>query len=140
MNQSSRTAAFLAYALSLVGALYVVASRRRDEFALYHACQSLAIVAGMVLAPLLWVVVAWIVTWLPSVGPMVAMALFSLVIAAFIALAFSWLLGMIAALRGKTQAALLVGQLGRRLFYALVLVDHDAPGDVVVAEGNGERG
>ena len=68
MSRSSRYLAFLAYLLSLPGALFVLLARRDDLFAVYHARQSLAIVIAAIVTPLAWAVVAWPAAWIPIVG------------------------------------------------------------------------
>ena len=109
MSRSSRYLAFLAYLLSLPGALFVLLARRDDLFAVYHARQSLAIVIAAIVTPLAWAVVAWPLAWIPIVGAVFGVALFALVIAAEIGLAASWIIGMIFALRGMARTAPFVG-------------------------------
>ena len=92
MSNSSRYLAFIAYLLSLPGALFVLLARRSDAFAVYHARQSLAIAIAAIVTPLAWVVVAWPSAWIPYVG-----------------LAVSWVVGMVFALRGLAKPAPLVG-------------------------------
>jgi uncharacterized membrane protein len=109
VSNSSRYLAFLAYLLSLPGALFVLLARRDDAFAVYHARQSLAIVIAAIVTPLAWVVVAWVCAWIPLVGAVVGLSLFALVIAAYAGLAVSWIVGMVFALRGLARPAPLVG-------------------------------
>ncbi|MFL5801198.1 MAG: DUF4870 domain-containing protein [Roseiflexaceae bacterium] len=114
MSKSSRYLAFVAYLLSLPGALFVLLARRDDPFATYHARQSLAIVGAAVAVPLLWAVVAWVAAWIPLAGAVVGLALFALVIAAYIGLAVSWGVGMVFALQGRTRPVPLVGSWATR--------------------------
>ena len=109
MSRSSRYLAFLAYLLSLPGALFVLLARRDDLFAVYHARQSLAITIAAIATPLAWAVVAWPLAWIPIVGGVFGVALFALVIAAEIGLAASWIIGMIFALRGMARTTPFVG-------------------------------
>ena len=109
MSRSSRYLAFIAYMLSLPGALFVLLARRDDLFAVYHARQSLAIVIAAIVTPLAWAVVAWPAAWIPIVGAVIGVALFALVIAAEIGLAASWIIGMIFALRGMARTVPFVG-------------------------------
>jgi len=109
VSRSSRYRAFLAYLLSLPGALFVLLTRRDDPFAIYHARQSLAIAIAAIVTPLAWAVVAWPLAWIPYVGPVIGVSLFGLVIAAYIGLAVSWIAGMVFALRGLARPVPLVG-------------------------------
>jgi len=109
VSRSSRYLAFIAYMLSLPGALFVLLARRDDLFAVYHARQSLAIVIAAIVTPLAWAVVAWPAAWIPIVGAVIGVALFALVIAAEIGLAASWIIGMIFALRGMARTVPFVG-------------------------------
>lgn len=109
MKPSSRYLAFLAYLLSLPGALILLLLRRRDPFVFYHARQSLVLSLAALVAPLIWAALAWALAWIPTVGPLLGISLFSLVIAIFIALAFSWLAGLIYALQGKIRPLPLIG-------------------------------
>ena len=109
MSRSSRYLAFIAYMLSLPGALFVLLARRDDLFAVYHARQSVAIVIAAIVTPLAWAVVAWPAAWIPIVGAVIGVALFALVIAAEIGLAASWIIGMIFALRGIARTVPFVG-------------------------------
>ena len=106
---NSRIFAFLAYLLSVIGALYVLFTRRKDEFAVYHAKQSLGIAIIALGVFIAWVVFGWIISWVPYVGFIFAMALFSLVIAAYILLIISCITGMVNALQMKQQPVLVIG-------------------------------
>ncbi len=86
MSTSSRYLAFVAYLLSLPGALVALLLRRDDPFIVYHARQSLAIVAAALVTPLLWAAVAWATAWIPLAGVVVGLTLFALVIATYIGL------------------------------------------------------
>jgi uncharacterized membrane protein len=99
----------LAYLFSIPGAAVVLLVRRGDPFATYHARQSLAIGAAAVAVPLVWAVVAWVVTWIPLAGPVMGVSTFALVLAAYVALGFSALVGMVYALRGRLRPVPLVG-------------------------------
>jgi uncharacterized membrane protein len=109
VSNSSRYLAFLAYLLSLPAALFVLFARRGDAFAVYHARQSLAIVIAVVVTPLAWAIVAWTSAWIPLAGPVIGLTLFALVIAAYVGLAASWIMGMIFALRGRMRPVPFVG-------------------------------
>ncbi len=116
MQKPNRTLAFIAYLLPVVGPLLVLLFNRRNLFSLYHACQSLAITLGLVVMPVGWIVLGWLLTWVPLVGPLLAAALFTLVIAAYLALIIGWVLGLINSLRAKQTATPVFGGWGERLF------------------------
>lgn len=105
VSTNSRILAFLSYLLPVVGPIFVLLARRQDEFAAFHARQSLALVAGALLAPLLWVVVAWLVMWIPRAGGPLGMALFSGVLAAYLVVIFGWLRGLADSLTAQQRAA-----------------------------------
>jgi uncharacterized membrane protein len=109
VSRSSRYLAFLSYLLSLPGALFVLLARRDDPFAVFHARQSLALAIATIATPLVWAALAWGLAWIPLAGAMLGVILFALVLAAYVGLACSWLLGMVYALRGTVRHIPLVG-------------------------------
>jgi len=115
VETNSRILAFLSYILLVVGALYVLLFRRQDEFAAFHARQSLALVAAAILAPVVWYVVAWLVMWIPQVGGPVGLGLFSGVLAAYLAIIFGWVRGLIDSLRAEQRAVPFFGDWKRYL-------------------------
>jgi uncharacterized membrane protein len=109
VSRSSRYLAFFGYLLSLPGALFVLLARRNDLFAVYHARQSLRLAIIGLLAPIGWAVVAWILAWIPVVGGMIGVVLFSLVIAIYVGVLISWVAGMIYSLKGQVRPLPLFG-------------------------------
>lgn len=109
MSKTSRYRAFLAYLLSLPGALFMLLARRDDAFAVYHAQQSLALVVAAVAAPLVWALMAWALAWIPLAGPMLGVILFALLIAVYIGLGISWIVGLVYAWQGRVKTVPLVG-------------------------------
>jgi uncharacterized membrane protein len=109
VSKPGRNTAFLAYLLPIVGWLYVLLFRRKDEFALYHAKQSMMLTMTAVGAPAAWALVAWIVSWLPLAGPIISVALFALVILTYISLAATWVIGMVYALQAKMKPVPVLG-------------------------------
>ena len=107
--------AFLAYLLSVLGWLYVFIFHRKDEFALYHAKQSLALTLAVIGAPVLWIVVGWIVSWIPYIGFILAVSLFALLMALYFALVFAWIVGMVNALQAKRAPIPVVGRWAERI-------------------------
>ncbi len=115
MNKSERRAAFLSYLLGVPGCLYVLTVRRQDSLARYHAKQSLGITIVAAAVPIVWVIVAWVAAWIPLVGPPVAAASFSLVIATYVLLVVCWIVGMICALQAKVRPVPVVGRWAARI-------------------------
>ncbi len=64
MQRPNRFLALLSYVLVLIGPLLLILFRRKDKFTLYHACQSLALVAGAIVVPLLWLAIGWVFAFL----------------------------------------------------------------------------
>lgn len=118
MNQSSRISAFLAYLLLIIGWLYVFLLNRNDRLAVYHAKQSIMIVLAAIATPVVWVVFSWLITFIPLVGAVLAIASFALVIATYFALVVAWLVGMSYALQEKIKPVPLVGKWAEHLPFA----------------------
>ncbi|MFN8489670.1 MAG: hypothetical protein U0350_18950 [Caldilineaceae bacterium] len=116
MQKPNRTLAFIAYLLPIVGPLLVFLFNRRNLFSLYHACQSLTITLGLVIMPFGWLVLSWLLIWVPLIGSVLAASLFTLVMAAYLALIIGWVLGFINSLRAKQAAIPVFGGWGERLF------------------------
>ncbi len=109
MSKPNKSCAFLAYFVPILGWLYVLLFRREDKFATYHAKQSLGLTIVGVAAPVVWAVVAWIIAWIPTAGPLIAVSLFGLVILTYLFLAVAWVLGMVYALQARIEPMPIVG-------------------------------
>ncbi len=110
MSQSSKISAFLAYLLLVIGWIYVLVARRDDRFALYHTRQSIALVLVAIGVVIVWAVAAWIMTWIPFVGQLLAAASFALVMLTYMLLFVFWLMGMRQALTAKAKPLPLAGR------------------------------
>ena len=144
MTSASRAFAVLSYLLGPIGWMLGLAVRRDDPLVVYHARQSIAIDALMLAAPLVWAGVAWLVSWIPSLGPILAVVLFGLVIATEIGALVALVYGVISAARGRIRLAPLVGSWAERLpISARVLdtegLDLDIETVEAVGETEGER-
>jgi uncharacterized membrane protein len=115
VSKPGRNAAFLAYLLPIVGWLYVLLFRKKDEFAVYHAKQSMVLTMTAVGAPAAWALFAWIVAWLPLAGPIISAALFALVILIYIFLAATWVIGMVYVLQAKMKPVPVLGGWAERI-------------------------
>jgi uncharacterized membrane protein len=115
IKRSSQVLAFLAYALLIFGWLLVMVVARHDRFASYHARQSLGLSLAAILGPVVWLVVGWVVAWIPTVGVVVSAATFSLVIGLYIVAAVAWVYGMIQAARAQLRPVPFFGEWAERL-------------------------
>jgi uncharacterized membrane protein len=109
VSKPKKPLALLAYLLPVAGWLYVFLFQREDEFAIYHAKQSMVLTVAAVLAPVAWAVAAWVIAWIPLVGPVLGAFLFALVILAYIALAVTWVMGIVYALQTEVRPLPFVG-------------------------------
>ncbi|MCX6050549.1 MAG: hypothetical protein NT075_36110 [Chloroflexi bacterium] len=116
MQKQNRTLAFLAYLIPVIGPLLVLLFNRKNGFALYHACQALALTIAAVIVPIAWVICGWIIIWVPLAGAVLAVSLFALVMAAYLTIVISLVLGLINSLRGRTSSVLVFGGWGESLF------------------------
>jgi uncharacterized membrane protein len=112
METTNRFPAFLAYFLLIFGCLYVFIFQRKDEFAVYHAKQSLLIMLTALATPIVWAVATWLLAWLPF-GFLVGIAIFSLVIGTYIFLVIIWLLGMLNVSQTQTKPLPIIGSWAR---------------------------
>ena len=111
----SRIAAFVSYLVPVFGWIFVFLFCRKDEFAVFHTKQSIVLVLTMVIAPIVWLVAGWVVSFIPYVGFILTVSIFSLIVALYITLVFVWLLGMVYALQSKQRNLPLVGYWANRL-------------------------
>ena len=114
MNRPSRVSAVLAYLLPIVGWLYVLLFEPRNELAVYHLKQSIGLVVFLAATTAGWLVAGWALAWIPYVF-VLSVALFALVIAAYIYGVVAWVLGMRNAARARLAPLPLFGEWARRL-------------------------
>lgn len=113
---NERLFAMLAYALPLLGGIIGLAADRANPLTRAHAQQSIAAVLTLALSFVVWAAVGYLVGLIPIVGPIIAISLFSLVIAMFIFLAANWLIGLAVAMRGQERTIPFANRLVKRLF------------------------
>ena len=114
MNRSSRLTAVLAYLLPVLGWLYVFVFQRRNSFALYHLRQAIGLVVFLVVILVAWAVVGWLLAWIPYLG-ILSIALFALVVSAYIYGIVAWLIGIFNALSDRESPLPLFGRWASRL-------------------------
>jgi uncharacterized membrane protein len=110
----NRYPAFLAYLVPIFW-LYVLFFRKDDEFAVYHARQSLMLTIAAIGVPVAWAVFAWAMLWLPTAGPLMAAAAFALVMPLYILLAVCWVVGMAYALQEELKPLPVLGGWAERI-------------------------
>jgi len=113
---TSKLSAFLAYLLLVIGWLIIFMFRRNDKFAMYHTKQAMALVIVAIGVPLVWGVASWVLSLIPYIGFIVAVALFALVMAVAILLFIAWIVGMVYAWQGQSKPIPFVGTWAGRLF------------------------
>jgi uncharacterized membrane protein len=114
MNMSSRFSAALAYLLPVLGWLYVFFFQRKDSFALYHLRQAIGLVIFLIATLLTWGVLGWLLAWIPYLD-ILSIALFALVVGAYLYGIVAWLFGIYNALSDRESPLPLFGGLASRL-------------------------
>ena len=114
MNKPSRFPAVLAYLVPIIGWLYVFFFQRKNALAVYHLRQSLGLVLFLAAATASWVVVGWVLAWIPYMS-VLSIALFAIVIVAYFYGLVAWILGLGNALSARQTPRPLFGQWASRL-------------------------
>jgi uncharacterized membrane protein len=114
MKTSDRLLALIAYLLPVLGWIFIGIFQRRNAFAMFHLRQAIGIFLALLIAFLAWVVVGWVVAWIPY-GFVFSMALFSLVIVVVIAVAVAWIVGIVNALLLRKKFSPIIGRWADRL-------------------------
>jgi uncharacterized membrane protein len=114
MRKYSPIPAVIAYLIPIVGWLYVYVFQRSNALALYHLRQSIGLVVFLLGVLLGWIVVGWLLAWIPYMA-VFSVALFAIVIAAWIFGVFAWLMGMLNAAKNMAAPLPLFGQWASRL-------------------------
>ncbi len=108
-----RFLACVAY-IPVIGWLYILIFQRQDEFAMFHVRQSIGLFVFLMFTFIVWAGVGWLISWIPY-GMLIAVALFTLVIVAFIYGLIAWILGIIYAAQGRVAFLPIFGRLANRL-------------------------
>jgi uncharacterized membrane protein len=114
MNRTFRLPAVLAYLVPIIGWLYVIFFHRKNSLAIYHLKQSIGLVLFLVATVSCWAVVGWVLAWIPYMVTL-SMALFAIVLVAFIYGFVAWILGLSNALRERLAPLPLFGEWASRL-------------------------
>jgi len=114
MNKTSRFPAVLNYLLPIIGWLYVYFFERKNSLALYHLRQSLGLFLFLVAALVSWAVVGWVLAWIPYLS-VLAIALFAIVIVAYLCGFAAWVIGLSNAFKAVQAPLPLFGEWAERL-------------------------
>jgi uncharacterized membrane protein len=114
MKTSNRIFAVIAYLLPVLGWLFIGIFQRKNSFAMYHLRQAVGILLALLIAFLSWVVVGWLIAWIPY-GFVFSVALYALVIVAVIAAVVAWIGGIVNALRLRRIPSPIFGRWADRL-------------------------
>jgi uncharacterized membrane protein len=114
MNMSSRLPAVLVYLLPVLGWLYVFFFQRRNSLALYHLRQAIGLVVFLIVTLIAWAVVGWLLAWIPYFA-VLSIALFALVVSAYVYGIVAWLVGIYNALSDRESPLPLFGRWASRL-------------------------
>ncbi len=114
VSKPSRIPAVLAYLLPVIGWLFVLIFQRQNKLAVYHLRQSISLFLTLAVTLLGWIVVGWILAWIPYVA-VISVALFAIVVAAYLFGVVAWILGMVNAARSRTVPLPLFGGFANRL-------------------------
>ena len=113
MDSYSRFPAVFAY-VPVVGWLYALMLQRSNPLAVFHARQAIGLVLFIAAVFVAWIVVGWLLAWLPY-GIIFSSAAFALVLGAFIFGAIALLVVLLNAARGRVAYLPIVGKLANRL-------------------------
>jgi len=108
----------LCYLIPVVGPIVMLTLSRDSRVARSHGQQVLAMEVSLVGLFAVWGMVAWLLAWIPTIGPMTAAMLFAVVIAGIFGLAVLWAVGLVQALRGKEIHLPIVSNVSHRIFGA----------------------
>src|SRR5687768_9770908 len=100
MNQRSRIVAMCAYLIPVFAWLYIFFFERKNLLALYHLKQSIGLLLFLLTTTLGWMVIGWIIAWIPYMS-VLSIALFALVLTAYLYGLVAWLMGLSNALRAR---------------------------------------
>ena len=114
MTSTSRFPAVLVYLIPFVGWLYVFLFHGKNLFAIYHLKQAVGLFLFLVGAIAAWVVVAWVIAWIPYMA-VLSMTLFTFVIGASLYGVVAWLLGLYNALSNRATPLPWFGRWASRL-------------------------
>jgi uncharacterized membrane protein len=114
MTKVSRYPAVFAYLIPVIGWLYVFFFQRKNDLAIFHLRQAIGLFLFLIGAMIAWIVVATIIAFIPYMAAL-GMALFTLVIAAYMYGFVAWIMGMTNAFNSRLALLPLFGRWANRL-------------------------
>jgi uncharacterized membrane protein len=114
MKTSDRIVALIAYLLPVIGWFYIGIFQRNNHFAMFHLRQAIGSFLALVLAFISWVVVGWVIAWIPY-GFLLSMTLFTMVIVVVFVAVIAWIAGILNALRLRESYVPVFGRWAGRL-------------------------
>jgi uncharacterized membrane protein len=114
MTKNARIPAALVYLLPIIGWLYVGFFHRKNDLAIFHLRQSIGLCLFLVGVLIAWAVVATLIAFIPYMA-VLSIALFTLVIAAYMVGFVVWLMGITHALNHRLIPLPFFGQYASRL-------------------------
>lgn len=114
--QSNRVIALLAYLVPVISWMYIWNARKDDSLARFHARQAAALFLTALGVVVAWMVMAWLVSLVPLIGPVFATASFPIVMVSMVFLFVMWLLAMMAALQARERKMPVVASVADRIF------------------------
>ena len=115
-KDADRRFAALAYILLVIGGLLGLALDGGNPLTRVHARQSISTVIALIITFFVWAAVGYVLSLIPIAGPIVAIALFSLVIAMAAFLTANWLFSFVVALRGEERTIPFANRVALRVF------------------------
>jgi uncharacterized membrane protein len=104
----------LTYLVPVIGWLYVIFFQRKNSLAIYHLKQSIGLVLFLIVTTTGWAAVGWVMAWIPYVA-VLSIALFAIVIVAYLYVVVAWIQGMSNALKARLAPLPLFGEWASRL-------------------------
>jgi uncharacterized membrane protein len=103
-KSDSKTFAFLATFLSIVGFIIALLTKKEDKYVMFYAKQSLVLFIAIIIGA----IIRAILIWIPIIGPII-----NVVICVF--LAILWIMSWIYALSGEEKEIPYIGKYARKL-------------------------
>jgi uncharacterized membrane protein len=113
MSNAYRLPAALAY-VPVIGWLYVYLFQRNNSLAMFHLRQCVGLFLFLAAALAIWAAIAWILALIPSMA-VIGIALFTLVMAVYLYGFVAWIMGILNALRDKSDPLPWFGRWASRL-------------------------
>ena len=113
MSTSERFSAAAGY-IPVIGWIYAYFAQRQNQLVMFHLKQSISLFLNLIGIFVVWAVVAWVLAWIPY-ADVVAIALFTIVMAAYFIGAIAWVMGIVNALRGLLKDVPLFNTWAKRL-------------------------